>query len=39
MENLTCLNCHNKFISEENITIGSFSSDDFLHAILKVTEQ
>ena len=35
----TWLSCHYKFISEENITIPSVSSDDFLHAILEVAEQ
>ena len=32
METPTRLSCHNKFISAENITIFSVSSDDFLHA-------
>ena len=36
METQTWLSCHYKIISAENITILSVSSDDFLHAILKV---
>ena len=36
METQTWLSCHNKFISAENITIHTVSSDDFLHAILVV---
>ena len=39
METQTWLSCHNKFISAENITILSVSSDDFLHAFLEVAEQ
>ena len=39
METQTWLSCHNRFISEENITIISVSSDDFLHAFLEVAEQ
>ena len=39
METQTWLSCHNKFISVENITILSVSSDDLLHAILEVAEQ
>ena len=39
METQTRLSCHDKFISAENITILSVSSDDFLHAILEVAEQ
>ena len=39
METQTWLSCHNRFISAENITLLSVSSDDFLHAILKVEEQ
>ena len=39
MEPQTWLSCHNEFISTENITILSVSSDDFLHAILEVAEQ
>ena len=35
----TWLSCHYKFISAENITILSVSSDDFLDAILEVAEQ
>ena len=35
----TWLNCDNKFISSEKITILSVSSDDFLHDILEVAEQ
>ena len=33
------LSRHYKFISVENITIHSVSSDDFLHAFLEVAEQ
>ena len=36
METQTWLSCHNKFISAENITIPSVSSDDFLHALFEV---
>ena len=39
METQIWLRCHNKFISAENITLLSVSSDDFLHAILEVAEQ
>ena len=39
METQTWLSCHYKFISGENITILSVSSDDFLHALLEVAEQ
>ena len=39
METQTWLSCHNKFISAENITILSVSSDYFLHAILEVAKQ
>ena len=39
METQTWLNRHNKFISVENITILSVTSDYFLHAFLKVAEQ
>ena len=39
METQTRLNRHYKFISAENITILSVSSDDFLHAFLTVAEQ
>ena len=39
METQTWLSCHYKFILAENITILSISSDDFLHALLKVAEQ
>ena len=39
METQTLLNRHYKFISVENITIPSVSSDDFLHAFLAVAEQ
>ena len=35
----TWLSRHYKFISAENITILSVSSDDFLHAFLEVAEQ
>ena len=34
METHTRLSRHNKFISAENITIFSVSSDDYLHASL-----
>ena len=34
METQTWLSGHNKFISVENITILSISSDDYLHASL-----
>ena len=34
METQTRLSRHNKFISAENITILSVSSDDYLHASL-----
>ena len=39
METQTWLSCHYKFISAENITLLSVSSDDFLHALLEVAEQ
>ena len=39
METQTWLSCHYKFISVVNIIILSVSSDDFLHAFLKVAEQ
>ena len=39
METQTWLSRHYKFISAENITILSVSSDDFLHAFLEVAEQ
>ena len=39
MEPQTWLSCHYKFISAENITILSVSSNDFLHAFLEVAEQ
>ena len=39
METQTSLSCHDKFISAENITILSVSSDGFLHALFEVTEQ
>ena len=38
METQTRLGRHNKFISAENITILSVSSDDNLHAFLEVAE-
>ena len=38
METQTRLSCHNKFISAENITILSVSSDDYLHSPFEVTE-
>ena len=37
METQTRLSGHNKFISAENITIFSVSSDDYLHASLSST--
>ena len=39
METQTWLSRHYKFISAENITILSVSSDDILHAFLEVAEQ
>ena len=39
METQTWLSCHYKFISVENITILSVSSDGFLHAFLEIAEQ
>ena len=39
MEIQTWLGRHYKFISAENITILSVSSDDYLHAFLEVVEQ
>ena len=39
METLTWLSCHYKFISVENITIFSVSSDGFLLALLEVAKQ
>ena len=39
METQTWLSRHYKFISAENFTILSVSSDDFLHAFLEVAEQ
>ena len=39
METQTWLSRHYKFISAENITILSVSSDDFLHDIFEVAEQ
>ena len=39
METQTRLSHHNKFISAENITLLSVSSDDFSHAFLEVAEQ
>ena len=38
METQTRLSRYNKFISAENITISSVSSDDYLHASLEVAE-
>ena len=35
MDTQTCLSRHNKFISAENITLFSVSSDDYLHASLE----
>ena len=39
METPTRLSHYNTFISAENITKLSVSSDDYLHAFLKVAEQ
>ena len=39
METQNWLNPHYRFISEEDVTILSVSSDDFLHAFLEVAEQ
>ena len=39
METRTWLSRHYKFISAENITLLSVSSDDFLHAFLAFAEQ
>ena len=39
METQSWLSRHYKFILAGNITILSVSSDDFLHAFLKVAEQ
>ena len=39
METQTRLSRHYKFISAENITILSVSSDDYLHASLEIAEQ
>ena len=39
METQTWLSYYYKFISVENITILTVSSDDILHALLKVAEQ
>ena len=39
METQTWLSRHYKFISAENITITSVSSDDFLQAFLEIAEQ
>ena len=39
METQSRLSRHYKFISAENITILSVSSDDFLRAFLEVEEQ
>ena len=38
METQTWLSCHYKFISAENITVLSVSSDDFLCVFLEVAE-
>ena len=38
MDTQTWLSRHYKFISAENITILSVSSDDFLHAFLEVAD-
>ena len=35
METPTWLTCHNKFITAENVTILSVSSNDILHDILE----
>ena len=39
METQTRFSHHYKFISAENITIISVSSDDYSHAFLEVAEQ
>ena len=39
MYSKTWLSCHYKFISMENITRLSVSSDDFLRAFLEVAKQ
>ena len=39
METQTWWSRHYKFISSENITILSVSSDDFSHSFLEVAEQ
>ena len=39
METQTWFSHHYKFILAENISILSISSDDFLHAFIKVAEQ
>ena len=39
MKTQTWLSCYYKFISVENITLLSISSDDFLYALLEVAEQ
>ena len=39
METQTRLSRHDKFISEENITILSVSSDDYLHISLVAEQQ
>ena len=36
METQTWLSCYYNFISAENITLLSVSSDNFLHALLEV---
>ena len=39
MKTQTRLSRHYKFISAENITIPTVSSDDYLHTFLPVVEQ
>ena len=39
MKTQTWLSCHYKFISAEDITILSVSSDDFLHVLHEVGKQ
>ena len=39
MKTQTRLSHHYEFISPENITLFSVSSDDYLHAFLEVAEQ
>ena len=39
METQTWLSCHNRFISADNNTMLSVTSDDFFHTIFEVAEQ